>query len=509
MQSRKKNSVKNIISGFISKVLVFLFAFACRTIFIKILGAEYTGINGLYSNILSVLALADLGIGNVFVFTLYKHLAKGNKEEIAIIIATFKGFYITIGMAILVLGLLFIPFLPIIVHSELTQKYVVLYFVLSLLNSVCSYFFVYKTTILTADQKKYIVDACTTISQCLMYLLQIVYLIYTKDFTGYLIIQILCTIGKNYILSRIADKQYQYITSVPNNAKLDKLNFSSIWNNLKATFLYKVCNITLSNTTNILISMLIGTVFVGYYSNYFLLIQYVGAYVYILTSGLHASLGNFQVNSNRDDSYSLFNTLNLVYSSIGCVIVAAFTCCIQPFVTIWIGDEYLLDFECVIAILLKFYIDVVLSPVNLYRETLGLFTQVKYILVPAVIINIVLSVFFSKIFGLSGILFAITVSQLVTCCWYEPMIIYRYFEKNVFTYFRKQVNYFFMVVVSSFCSYYICSFVSVNILGFLYRTLLAILVSVVFIILFNMRTQEFNNMIRLLSSLLAKRKVER
>lgn len=505
MQSRKKNSARNIITGLISKVIVFVFAFICRTVFVRLLGAEYTGINGLYTNILTVLALADLGIGNVFSFSLYKYLANDDKNGVAGLIAAFRKLYIIIGLVIFSCGLLVIPLLPVIVKSTLPIDKVCLYYVLSLLNSVASYFFVYKTTILIADQKQYITNIWTTVFQCVMYSAQIGYLLCFKDFTGYLVIQIVCTISRNILLSLIADKNYGYIKK-GSEVKPIRGQFHNLWNNIKATFIYKICTVALTNTDNLLISMILGTAFVGYYSNYFMLVQYVAAYVFILTSGLHASVGNYQATSDIEKSYSLFRSLNFVYSTIACVVITIFISCIQDFIPLWVGKEYVLGFDSVIAILLVLYIDIVLSPITLYRETLGLFTQVQYIMVPAAIINIILSIILGNWLGLAGIILATSISKLLTCSWYEPMILYKFFNRNLSEYFLKQITYLLTTILSSAATFYIVRNMPKNLPGIFLRALSGLLVALLFSALFNIRSSEIRYLLGLVKPMLARNK---
>jgi O-antigen/teichoic acid export membrane protein len=496
MVSRARKSARNIYSGILSKVILFVFAFACRTVFVRLLGAEFTGINGLYSNILNVLSLADLGIANVFAYSLYSCLEEKNNDHLSQLVGVFKKLYILIGMTVFAIGLALVPFLPYIVNTNLPIDRLVLYYVLYLINAAASYFFAYKTIILDADQKQYINSICITISQCVMYLLQVVYLILFRDFVGYLIIQVVCTIGKNLAASRIVDLQYPVVRKKrkKDDNQIETNVISTLRSNIKSTFIYKISTVMLNNTDNILISMILGTVYVGYYSNYYLLIQYVKAYTYIFTSGIQASIGNFQITENEDSSYDVFKALNLLYAGIGCVLVCAFANCIQEFIPIWVGKEYLISNASVFAILLTLYIDTISNPIYLYRETLGLFREVRYIMIPAAVINIVLSIILGKMYGLFGILFATSIARLLTSCWYEPIVICKRLGQSVEKYFITQLKYGCVTVITLATTYVICQHISGSLMGIVCRVGITIILALVAIIVTNYKSKEFETL---------------
>ena len=507
MEGRSKKSFRNIGTGFANKLLTFLFAFATRTIFIRLLGAEYTGVNGLYSNILALLTLADLGINSVLAYSLYQALSEGRKDLIASLVHCYRKIYVTIGLTILGLGVAVIPFLSLIVNSSLPEGSIKLYYVLFLINTVASYFFAYKTIIIDADQSQYISNTVTTLSVLIMYILQIAYLLLRKDFVGYLLIQIACTIGKNVVLTIIAERRYPYLKdkTIVDDGLVEK---KGILKNVEATFVYKVCTVLINNTDNIIISIVIGTVAVGYYSNYYLLIQYIAAYIYAITTGLMASVGNYNAMSNKDEVYELYNSILLLYSYISCICVTAFFCCIQAFVPIWIGKEFLLDNNCVIAMLLCFYLQHVHTPNTMYRETLGLFIDVKYIMIPTVIINIVLSVWLGKSFGIAGVLYATSISKLLTNFWREPQIIFsKRFNKPVRFYYFKQAKLLLVTVICVVSSYMICNRINGGIVIVFVRAILAFAIASVIWYFFNFKAEGMGLLKQKIMGVIQKKKV--
>ena len=195
--SRTENVTKNLAFGVISKVFLLGATFLVRTLFIRILGAEYTGVSSLYSNILSLLNLAELGFGSVLTYELYKPLKNNDEETVAALVLLIKKIYTAIIAVILSVGLLLIPFLKYIVKSDLNQQDLLIYYVLYLADSVASYFVAYRTMVIEADQKRYVINLAEIITKFVMYICQSVYLVVTKDFLGYLVIQVVFTVIKN------------------------------------------------------------------------------------------------------------------------------------------------------------------------------------------------------------------------------------------------------------------------------------------------------------------------
>lgn len=453
--SRSFNSARNISAGAIRQIVTLLLAFVTRTIFVRLLGAEYTGVNGLYNNILTVLSLAELGVGNVLVYSLYRPLKEHDIAKISSLTHYFKKIYNIIAVSIAGIGVAFIPFLSYIVKSTLPHDELVLYYVLYLANSVVSYFVVYKTTLIQADQKIYIQNLVCTIALVAQYIFQIVYLLVCKNFIGYLVIQVACTLLQNIVLNHIANRMYPFLKEKTDS--YSSIDTKKMKDDIKAMFLYKISAVVINNTDNILISVMFGTIYVGYYSNYYSLITYVTTFVNLLVTGTTASIGNLNAEKNPAKSYTLFRNLIYMFNIVTAFCVAAFAAIVQQFIPIWLGSEYLMRWDTVFAILFSFYVSTVVNPVWMYRETMGMFKQIKYVMVVTALLNIVLSIIFGNWFGVAGIIGATGLSRLLTIVWYEPRILYRTkFGKNVSSYFGMQAKYLLINALSIAFSLFIC-----------------------------------------------------
>lgn len=488
---RSKKALKNVTTGFVNKMVIMLLAFMTRTAFIRLLGAEYTGVSSLYTNILSVLSLAELGIGNVLMYYLYSALKEGNEEKISKLINEFKRIYNIIILFILSVGIICIPFLKFIINSELNYSSLILYYVLYLINSVASYFVIYRTMVLTADQKGYISNICSTLTTIAMYILQLLYLMLFKNFLGYLLIQVSCTIANNLILNQITLKKYPYLKKKI-KSKTNIVDKKELLKNIKATFFYKLSETILGQTDSIIISIMFGTVYVGYYSNYYTIIVYIINIASIIANGLVASFGNLNTENNKEKLYEIFRSTMLMFSIFGALASACYACVIQDFITIWIGSQYIMDYSIVIAVLSMFYCIFSTNTIWLYRSAMGLFKEVQYINLIAAIINIILSVIFGKLIGISGVIAATAVARLSTSFWYEGKVLFNKLQKNVWVYYRQQIKDFIVTVLIVGLSFTISSFIDLHgIYGIIVKLLICTAITSLIEFIVNGKTKEF------------------
>lgn len=490
-KGRLFNSLRNIGVGFICQLVVMIFSFSTRTIFVRLLGAEYTGVSGLFSNILTLLSLAELGIGNVLIFSLYAPLRDNNHVMICQYIRYFRKLYNRIAVVILFLGLLAIPCLPwIIGDSMLPMEEIRKYYVLYLLNTIFSYIAVDKITLIQADQKVYVKTLTNTIASIVMHICMIVLLIFKKSFTGYLIIQLAFNLGQNIFLNQIVKRMYPYLKE-----KTDKLapEFGKkILQNIKATFLYKLSAVIINYTDNILISVLLGVTMVGYYSNYALIMTYVMYFIGYITTGVAGSLGNYNAESNASKSFQMFKNLLFLYSGITVFCTACYLNIVQEFIAFVFGEQYIMSYLTVAAILFSFYVTHAIQPVVMYSESMGMFVQIKYALVATAILNVILSIVLGKIFGVAGIIFATGISRLLTVAWYEPIILFKQkFNQSVMQYWKIQAKNLVINIIIIAGSFSICTLLPDNIIWSLIKLIITVLVFVIVEFITMHKTDEF------------------
>ena len=493
MESRSKKSARNILAGVISKLLLMIMAFAAKTVFIRLLGVEYNGINGLCSNILSILALSELGVGNVLNFSLYSALKDNDRFKVCALVHYFRKIYLIIAAAVMGAGIALVPVLSHVVNSTLPQNEIITYYLLYLLNSTASYFAVYKTTVIIADQNGYISSICDAVITFVMYGAQIAYLIICRDFFGYLIIQLVSTIIKNVLLSLVADRMYPYLKKKVYSGELAEKK--QILSNLKATFLYKISGVLLNNTDNILISIIAGTVYVGYYSNYYMLVSYIVAVIGIFITGFTASLGNLNAENNMESSYRVFNMLMLIFSFIGGVLVCCFINCMQPFIRIWLGDENVMPFVWGVVIAVNLYLEEMMNPIWIFRETMGLFRQVRYLLLITAVLNLLLSVALGTWLGVPGILAATGIAKLISQYWYEPIVLFRRkFSRSPLFFFTFQAKQAVSCSAAVIISFKFCGYIGTGLGGIIIRALISCVTALGCVLCFNLKSEAWKEL---------------
>lgn len=453
-RSRTKNVSVNVVVALVCQVVNLIINFASRTVFIKTLGADYLGVNGLFTNVLTILSFAELGIGNAIVFSMYKPLALGDTEKLGSLMGLYKKAYRIIGIIVAAVGVCITPFLGLIIRNapDISENLSLLY-LLFLFNTVSSYFFVYKKSIIIADQKNYIVLALTEGVHIIQIVAQIVFLYLTHNFIIYLLLQIVCTIIGNIISSVIADRLYPYLKQ--KSAPLDKDESHNIFKNVRALAMYKFGSVILNGTDNILVSALVGVTEVGLVSNYVLLNTSCNSILSKITDAFTASVGNLNVIGDDQKKYDTFNKLFFItawlygFASVGLITVTT------PFITSWIGTEYLLDNVTAIAIVTGFYVHGVHSVAYTYRTTLGFFVQSRYIALWSAALNIILSVVLCKWIGLAGIFIATPISRIFGVGITDPILIYKKaFRKNPIIYYIKYAGYILLfLTIGGTCSF--------------------------------------------------------
>lgn len=420
--SRTRKSLLNLEVTVFTQVANLLIKFINRTIFIRILGVEILGINGLYTNILTLLSMAELGLGNAVIYSMYKPLKNNDTKKISALITFYKKIYTVIIFVILIVGFSFLPFLNYIINVEVPIANFKLYYILFLFDTVVSYIFCYKQSIINADQKVYIIKIINFIVQVLQFIIQIAVLLLFKNYILYLIVQVFCTLLNNVLCSLLANKKYPYIKE---SVELSKKEKRDIFSNVKSLFMYKISGTILNNTDNIFISILIGTTMVGYYSNYFMVISALNGIIYLVFNSATASIGNLMADDDKDKQNEIFLQLNLLCFILTGICAIELFGIFNDFIKLWIGGEFILSNWVVYITIINLYIYNMQIPVWIYRDTTGLFKDAKSATIVLTAMNIILSYIFGKIFNLFGILFATAISRLLVTTWQQPFILYK------------------------------------------------------------------------------------
>lgn len=492
--SRTKNSARNAIVSLGFHAAYTIASFVVRKLFISTLGDEYLSLNGLFTNILTVLSFAELGIGNAIIFNLYKPIANGDTEKIKSLMKLYQKAYTIIGFMVFGVGMALIPFLSYLVSGEVpnVKENVTFIYVLYIFDTAVSYFFSYKQAIITAYQKNYIVSAYRNSFRIGCLILKGVFLYTTHNFTGYVIIQIVTTILNNGTLSLKANKMFPFIKE-KDYTPISKEERKSIFADVKALFMYKLGSTVLNGTDNIIITKVITFTSVGLVSNFNMIITAIAAVVDQLPHAVIASVGNLNASANSKKKNQVFDVLFFA-----CVWLYGFCGSgvfyfANDFVSIVFGKDWVIDEIVIFSLALSFFVSSVSFPAYTYRTTLGYFVQGRFAPFAAAIINVLLSIFMGKWIGLSGIFFATSISRFLTMGLVDPILIYtRCFKKNPLIYYAKYFGYLAVVLVIAYISSFVISFVPLGgILGFGVKFVIYAVVFNALAFLASFKTKEF------------------
>lgn len=461
--SRINNSFINISVNFAGYFINIVLSFICRVFFVRILGAEYLGINSLFSSILSLLSLSELGIGTAMIYALYAPVARDDKEKISAYLKLYGVAYRAIGIIVFLLGLVLILFFPVLITEppNISENLVIIY-ILFLISTASSYFFSYKSSILIVNQKNYIVVAINYIIVIIQNIIQIIILASTKNYYLYLILQVIFTLIYNIIISKKAEKDYPYICE----KKVTPLQIhekKSLFLNIKALTITKLSGIIVNNTDSLVITYFNGLIQTGIISNYSLIVSILNNIANQAFTSLSASLGNLNAIGEEDHKYKVFLSLNLSNFWIFAWLSIAIVNLSSDIITLFFGNEFVLNISIPIILALNFYILGMQCVVGLYKSTMGLFKHGQYMLLFTAVINLTGDFILGKNYGVIGILLATAIARIFTNVWYEPYAIYRFgFHKKVFPYFKRYILYFFIVVTTCLICFFVCSNIAVN-----------------------------------------------
>lgn len=495
LSNRMFNSTRNLVYGFLSQFLVLILNFVVRIVFIEYLGVAYLGVNGLFSNILTVLSLAEMGFGTAMTFNLYKPLAENNEEKILSLMHFYKQVYKFIGMFVCIVGLLILPFLDSIIGDANGLQNIKIIYLLFLSDSVLSYFFAYRRSILNADQKAFVCSQYRYIFAFFKSLFQIIVLFVFENYLLYLSIQIICTFLENLFISKKVSEMYPYLNS-KEITPLSKESICSIKKDVGALMLSKVASVALNGTDNIIISAFTTVKNVGILSNYTLISGSLTMIISQIGSAITGSIGNYIASESSEKHYDLFKKIDFMYFNIYAFCFICMFTLYNPFITLFFGKQYTFNNSVVLVFCLNYLIEGLLQSLWTFRTTMGLFVQGKLRPLFAASINIVFSIFLVKYFGVLGVLLGTTLSRVLVNAWFDPYIIFKHGLKisPKKYYIQYLIRIIYLTVITLFLSiikYYLFS-VDYNILSFIILLLITVVCSIFLLILFSFKTKEFH-----------------
>lgn len=459
-KSRTEYSARNTTVAMFARVIAILMGFATRVVFTHTLSEDYVGVNGLFTDILNVLALSELGIGTAITYALYKPISEKNLEKQKSLMLLYKRLYRGIASVVLGAGLLVIPFMDVLIKNQPKVDNLILLYLLYLANSVVSYLLIYKRTLIDAYQLSYIGVLCQTVFLVLQNIIQIIILCITHNFFLFVIALLSCTLLNNITISVKANKMYPFLKD-KDVKPLEIEEKNSIKQNIKAMLMHKVGNVVVTNTDNLLLSSLVGIVSVAIYSNYFLVIGSIRQVLNQAFQGITASVGNLGVEENKERVKRIFEAAFFIGQwMFGFAVICLFEL-LTPFVELSFGSQYVFSKPITLVLCLNFYFTGMRQATLVFRDSLGLFWYDRYKSLFEAIINLVVSIILGYHLGVIGIFIGTLISTLTTSLWVEPYMLYKHrLQAPVRFYFFKYAFYVCITAVAWLITDYICSMVN-------------------------------------------------
>jgi len=484
---RTIKSIRNVGVMFLTQFATFVLAFVSRTVFIKTLGAEYLGLNGLFYNILNALSLAELGLGTAIAYALYKPIAQNDTEQIKSILAFFHKCYFVIGIIIIIVGYIILPFLPYLIKDEVTIP-VNIYnvYLCFLVNSVIGYFFAHKRTIIDETQNKYLTTTIDFTINTIVTIVQIVILWKFQDYMAFLFVRIFGTLIASILVSISADRKFSYIKEQAVN--LSPAIKKKIWNDVSIVFFHKLGGIVITGTDFLIISAFVGIEAVGIYSNYTLIIGTVTIFCYLFIQGADASIGNAIATLKEKDLYVIFRKIAFLTFCINGISTVCLLNLLNPFIELWIGKDYLLSNSVVYVIVANFFFMQNRRLILTFKFNAGLFRPDMYKPFIEMVFNLSISIFLVHIYGVLGVLIGTLANTFFINIWVEAFIVHKHiFSTSIVNYLKMYFIQTLALLTACAISLYVNAFIDV----FILRCLISVLVSISVYFLFFFRSSEF------------------
>ena len=478
MKSRTFYAKKNMITGFLNRVIILGLPFIIRTVVIRKLGAEYLGLSSLFSSILQVLNMAELGFSSAVVFSLYKPMAENNTDEICALLSFYRRVYKVIGIVILVCGGILTPFLPYLIKGSypIDINIYILYWIY-LANTSISYLgFAYRNVIFSASQRQDILNNINSIVSITKFLIQIIVLLVFKNFYLYIIWNVVFTIIENIVVAILTRKYHpDYVC----RGEITKEKRQTITKQIKGLAVGQLCKVTRNSFDSIVLSLYCGLIDVAIYSNYYYVFNAVMGLLSIIIQSINAGIGNSVSIEKKEKNYRDFQKFYFYFSAIGSICTVCFYNLYQPFMALWVGESLMASNTTMVLFCTYFYVVQMGLIRSAYANATGIWWECRKIEIVEMISNLLLNFLLGWLIGMNGILIATIVTVFACSIIGLTSVLYKhYFEKKLNSYLFASLIYCLITLLAIFVSSYIIrNIIAIGIVRIIINTFISLLAS--------------------------------
>lgn len=445
---------KNMITGIINRVIILGLPFIIRTIIIRTLGIEYLGLSSLFSSILQVLNMAELGFSSAVVFSLYKPMAEGDSDIICALLFFYKKVYKIIGIVILIAGEILIPFLPYLIHGSYpTNINIYVLYIIYLVNTSVSYLaFAYKNVLFSASQRQNVLNNINSFVSIIKFCLQISILLLFENYYFYIIWNVFFTCAENIIiaiLSKFYFPEYRCRGTISNGQK------KQITKQIKGLAIGQLTKVTRNSFDSIVLALYCGLIDVAIYSNYYYIFNAVMGILAIIIQAINAGIGNSIASETVDKNYNDFKKFYFYFSWIGSFCTTCFFCLYQPFMKLWVGGDYIASFKTMLLFCVYFYVIQMGLMRSAYTNATGIWWECRKTELLEMIGNLVLNFLLGYFWGVNGILIAtIFTVFLFSIVGLTDKLYKLYFKTSTHDFWTDSIKYTVVTIIATLITYY-------------------------------------------------------
>lgn len=500
---RSKNAGRNILFGTFLKVYQIIIPFVMRTVMLYYLGEQYLGLSSLFTSVLQVLNLAELGVGSAMVYSMYRPIADNDSTTICALMKLYRLYYRVIGLIIAVAGLLLTPFIPKLISGSVPDNLSI--YALYLLNlgaTVLSYWlFAYKNSLLQAHQRTDIVSKVTLFTSTVLYGSQLFILIVLKNYYLYVIATLASQALTNIITAVVVDRMF------PNyhpKGKLSKDVVRGINQRIKDLFTAKIGGVVVNSADNVVISAFLGLTQLAIYQNYYFILKSIIGFIALIFVACTAGIGNSIVVETKEKNYNDLKKFTFIIAWIAGFCCCCFLCIYQPFMKLWVGEKLMLNYSAVVCFVVYFFVYEINQLLNTYKDAAGIWHEDRFRPLVTAAVNLVLNLILVQIIGIYGVILCTVLSMVFVGM---PWLLHNLFtvlfdKKQLWTYVKDLFQYVAVTIAVCCISYFICSCVQVEgIIEIVINLVVCIIVPNVIFLFIYRKKKEFTESVILVDKL--------
>lgn len=501
--NRTKNASRNIVFGVALKLYQIIMPFLMRTLMIYFMGVEYLGLTSLFTSILQVLNLAELGVGSALVFSMYKPIADDDTKTICSLMRLYRTYYRFIGLAIAVIGLILTPFIPNLVKSDLPHGLnIYILYLLNLSATVLSYWlFAYKNSLFQAYQRIDVVSKITLATNTFLYLIQIIVILFIKDYYLYVIDTLVTQVITNIVTAIVATKKYPNYKPI---GKLPKEEVKKINHRIRDLFTSKIGLVIVNSADTIVISAFLGLTVLAVYQNYYFVLTSIIGIITIIFQSCTAGIGNSIIVETMEKNYNDLKKFTFLISWIGCFCSSCFLLLFQPFMKIWVGEKLMLAYSAVVCFVVYFFIYEINQLLNTYKDAAGIWHEDRFRPMVTAFANLGMNLIMVQFWGIYGVLLSTVLSTVIVGM---PWLLHNLFtvlfdKEQMFPYIKNLLVYTIVSAITCSVTYIVGIFVELSSIPTLVirGVICCIIPNILFVIIFR-KNNEFKESVKLIDKM--------